>query len=219
MTILKEVAVKPSGHSGLEAASRLAIDVLRRDGVIAYPTETVYGLGCDFESEIGYRLILGLKGLRRRKPLILLIPDVSWLSVLMSGTEGSPVLQDLIDTFWPGPLTVMGPASSDVPEHLLGEGRTISMRLSSDRFVRFLLRAYRRPITSTSANPTDRNPSTGLADLRACFSDSRHPIGLAVNDGERCGLPSTIVRLKPKGIIVVREGAIPAERIRSACRA
>jgi len=218
MAILREENVCSSDRRDLNRIATLASCILRSGEVIVYPTETVYGLGCDYSSEEGYREILELKGLKREKPLILLIPDVEWLKILSPAAAGVSPVRVLVSMFWPGPLTLVLPAASHLPEHLVGSEEMVSMRMSSDPFVQALLGKYKRPITSTSANPTGKVPATGLSDLRAYFSSHRVPLRLVVDGGERSGPPSTLVKITGSGPVIERKGAIPASRIYEACR-
>ncbi len=218
MTILRVENIQLSIGQGAEAVIASAVKALRSGSVIAYPTETVYGLGCDYLNEEGYRAILRLKSLQEPRPWILLIPDESWLDILAHEAVRTSRLKKLISAFWPGPLTLILPAAEDVPVHVVGPERMISMRLSPDPFVRILMDRYKRPITSTSANPTGREPATGMPELIDYFSSSDETIALAIDDGIRSGPPSTLVRIVGDEWIVEREGAISSDRIATACR-
>ncbi len=219
MTVLREESLHSVDPSGLENVVSLAEEALRAGGVIAYPTETVYGLGCDYMSAEGYRAILGLKRLKEAKPFILLIPDEGWMNRLSGDREAIGRLKPVIDAFWPGPLTVMIGASPGLPPHLVGPEGMISMRLSPDPFVKALLARYRRPITSTSANPTGGSPARTLSEIRDHFSSSSEQIHLAVFCGERSGPPSTLLRFSGGRFEVLREGAILASRIEETFQA
>jgi L-threonylcarbamoyladenylate synthase len=218
MTILREENLCPIDHEGFDQIVDLAVETLQSGEVIAYPTETLYGLGCDYMNVEGYHQILGLKKLKEAKPFILLIPHECWINKLSGDQKVQEMLKPLIDKFWPGPLTVMIESSSRLPRHLVGSGGKISMRLSPDPFVQALLGKYRRPITSTSANPTGKPPASEPSELRTYFSSSGDLIDLAIYGGERSGLPSTLVNVSENGFEVLREGAIPASRILKTCQ-
>lgn len=218
MTILRIENYRLSVGVGIDYVASAAAEALRSGSVIAYPTETVYGLGCDYSSEEGYRAIRGLKGLEEPRPWILLIPDESWIDILAPDIERTPRLNRLLAAFWPGPLTLILPAANDVPDHAVGPDRMISMRISPEPFVRVLMERYGRPITSTSANPTRSAPATDAPRLIEYFSSSDETIALAIDDGVRSGPPSTLLRIVEDEWVLVREGAISADRIEAACR-
>ncbi len=218
MTILREENVCSLDRGDLDKITVLASSVLRSGGVIAYPTETVYGFGCDYLSEVGYQKILELKCIEDGKPFILVIPGVDWVQILSPESTRYSLSRELASKFWPGPLTLILPAASHLPEYIIGSQKMVSMRISPDPFVQALMVRYQRPITSTSANPTGKDPATCISDLRSYFSAHRVPVNLAIDDGERSGLPSTLVRITGSDPVVVREGAIPASRIYSACQ-
>jgi len=216
VAILREETIIPPGGSSLDQVTSLAAEVLRAGDVIAYPTETVYGLGSDYLSERGYQNILKIKGLDDARPFIMLIPDTRWLKILTSGDYDGALLEKLAGAFWPGPVTAILPAASELPAHLAGSGGMISVRVSSDRFVNELLKRYRRPVTSTSANTTGMPPATCMADLRKYFSSASCPIDLAIDDGMRGPLSSTIVKIRDDKVEVTREGVVSAARIYAA---
>ena len=213
MTVLRVENIQLCIGKAAEAVTSKAAEALKSGSVIAYPTETVYGLGCDYLSEEGYQAIRRLKALPEARPWILLIPDEGWLELLAPEVVMTSRLKKLVSAFWPGPLTLILPAARDIPEHVVGPEGMISMRISSDPFVRVLLDKYGRPITSTSANPTGRPPATGMPDLIDYFSSSDEMIALAIDDGTRSGPPSTLLRIVDDEWIVEREGAISSDRI------
>ncbi len=216
VAILREETIESPGGSSLDHVIPLAVQVLLAGEVIAYPTETVYGLGSDYSSERGFRSILGMKKIEGARPFILLIPDTGWIDVLTSGDYNTRLLEKLAEAFWPGPVTLLLPAAENIPEYLAGPGGMISLRMSSTPFVNKLLEVYQRPITSTSANAAGMPPATCLVDLRAYFFSSPFPIGLAIDGGVGGVLPSTIVRIRGDEVRVVREGVVSSEKILTA---
>ncbi len=216
VTILREERIESPGGSSLDHVIPLVVQILQAGEVIFYPTETVYGLGSDYSSEKGFRSILGMKKMEGDRPFILLIPDTGWIDVLASGDYDTCLVEKLAEAFWPGPVTLLLPAADNIPVYLAGAGGMISLRISSAPFVSKLLDVYQRPITSTSANTTGMPPATCLSDLRAYFSSSPFPIGLAIDAGVGGVLPSTIVRIRGDEVRVVREGVIPPEKILTA---
>jgi len=194
------------------------IRALKVGGVVAYPTETVYGLGCDYMNEDGYRAILKLKQVKSKRPFILLLPNLVWLDELCPIAAGTRTVGALSRKFWPGPLTMILPASNKLPGFLVGIDGTLAVRVSSEPFVSDLLHTYGRPITSTSANTTGRPPASTSADIRLYFGDSKEVVALSVDGGVRSGAPSTVVRIESGRIIIEREGVISSGEILAACR-
>lgn len=185
------------------------VNVLRRGGVLIYPTETVYGLGCDPFQESPVRRIQKLKGREGSgNPFLILVPgfpDAERMSVKISDTARS-----LMDAFWPGPLTLVFTASAEAPSPVVGPDGTLALRISPDPVCRRLVEAF-GPLVSTSANPGGRLPAVNAGEANRTFPRGAD---LIIDHGERGGLlPSTLVDVRGTGIRILREGAIAAERI------
>jgi L-threonylcarbamoyladenylate synthase len=195
-----------------EGIERL-VAVLDAGGVIACPTETVYGLSADYLSDGAAARIRAIKGIEAGRPFLLLIPDRGWLERLGRPGGWERTAAALATAFWPGPLTLLVPAAGGLPGHVAGPEGLVAVRESPDPFVRSLLAARPRPILSTSANPTGRRPATSLAGLRRYFGGKgRGTIDVAVDGGIREGVASTLVSLASGAPRVLRTGAIgPAE--------
>jgi L-threonylcarbamoyladenylate synthase len=218
LTILREVSIQlETGPLPSRTIRRIAA-VLKSGGVIAYPTETVYGLGSDYLQCGAARRIAALKRLETERPLLLLVPHDGWLEKLTRRGDWDPLVTDLVEAFWPGPVTILIPAADTLPGHLIGRNGTIALRNSPDPFVSALLRAHRSPITSTSANPTGKPPAVDFSDILSYFSHSRENIDVAVDGGPRRGAPSTLVSVATGRPRILREGAVPSARIEAICR-
>ncbi|OGG51523.1 MAG: threonylcarbamoyl-AMP synthase [Candidatus Handelsmanbacteria bacterium RIFCSPLOWO2_12_FULL_64_10] len=190
-------------------ALRAAAEAIRDGGVIAYPTETVYGLGVDPLQEGGVRRVFGLKGREAEKALILLIRGGQDLAVVASGvTEAA---RRLMEAFWPGPLTLALKASPGLPEALLGGGETVAVRVSSHPVARALTDLVGGPITSTSANRSGQPPARSALEVGAIFGEE---IDLIVDGGPSAeDRPSTVVDVSGPLPILLREGKIGVETI------
>jgi L-threonylcarbamoyladenylate synthase len=188
--------------SSLCEASR----VVREGGVIAFPTETFYGLGtCPFNARAVQR-VFDLKGRAlKTAPILVLIRSRTELETLVS--EITPTAERLMETYWPGPLTLIFRASDSVPSVLTAGTGTIGIRLSAHADVHHLLAAVGGPLTGTSANRSGRPPATTAAEVdRAVGAD----VDLILNGGETPGgLPSTVVDTTVTPPRLVREGCIP----------
>ena len=133
-----------------------AAEIVKNGGLIAYPTETVYGLGADPYNAEAIQKIFIAKGRAEDKGIILLIRGVDDLSTLVRAV--SPTAQILIDAFWPGPLTLVFRANPDLSPTLLGGRDTVALRHSSSPIATRLLTALGGPLTSTSANRSTEPP-------------------------------------------------------------
>src|SRR5262245_26821160 len=140
----------------LEAAVRL----LRAGRLVAYPTETFYGLGADATSSDAVERIFELKGRARSEPIPLILPGPEWLERV--ATEVPPAAPRLAAAFWPGPLTLIVPAASWIPGAVTAETDTVAVRVSSHPIASALASALGGPLTATSANKSG-TPSLRLA--------------------------------------------------------
>jgi L-threonylcarbamoyladenylate synthase len=127
-----------------------ALKALVAGGVIAYPTEAVYGLGCDPESTVALQRILDIKSREAHKGFILVAANQEQLTPFLAPIE--PNWQAQLDAAWPGPVTFVLPAASTVSPLLSGQRDTLAVRVSAHPLVKELCTAYGRAIVSTSAN-------------------------------------------------------------------
>ncbi len=182
---------------------------LRAGRVIAYPTETLYGLGVDpFQPEALERLYR-LKGRPAGRPVSLLVADAAMLRGLVR--EVTPSARALLEAFLPGPLTLVLEARADLPAALTAGTGKIGLRISSHPLIPHLFARLSGPITTTSANPTGRPPAGRAEEIAAYF-----PRGVAciLDGGPSAGSTgSTVVDLTGPQPAVLREGAIPANKV------
>ena len=186
-----------------------AAEIVKNGGLIAYPTETVYGLGADPYNAEAVQKIFTAKGRAEDKGIILLIRGVDDLSTLVRAV--SPTAQMLIDAFWPGPLTLVFRANPDLSPALLGGRDTVALRHSSSPIATRLLTALGGPLTSTSANRSTEPPARSASEVQNALGEHLHLIldgGLSDST-----LPSTLVDVSTDRAILLREGAIPAQKI------
>jgi len=133
-----------------------AVQSLRRGNIIAYPTEAVYGLGCDPFNATAVAKILQLKERSIDKGFILVASSWEQIEPLVQPIE-PPALYRVLDT-WPGPTTWIFPAKSDVPQWIRGNHTTVAVRVSATSIVKALCEAFGDPIVSTSANLKNQPP-------------------------------------------------------------
>jgi len=211
-----EVAAPPrvlNVQSGSLDASAIeeAVKVLMQGGIIAYPTETVYGLGGDATNERVVERIRELKGREDRKPFLVLVGREEELRPYIAAV--SQKARRLMSRFWPGPLTLVFRASSLLPESLTGKNNKVGVRVSSDSFCQRLLCAFTRPLISTSANPAGGRPAHSVSEIRSLFSKG---VDLILDGGGReCGIPSTVVDVSLDPPVLLRRGAVAKEDIES----
>jgi len=186
-----------------------ALKPFRAGGIIAYPTETFYGLCVDPFNELAIKALYEIKGRPPASPMPLIIGEASMLSSVVS--EISPQAQKLMDRFWPGPLTIVFRARPELPSILTAGTGTIAVRLSGSPHARRLSSTLSSPITSTSANPSDRPPATKADEVLNYFDGS---IDILIDGGGLRGKRgSTIVDATGERITILREGEIAASEI------
>ena len=176
--------------------------------MIAFRTDTFYGLGADPFNATAVARINELKG-RDGKPILLLMADLDQVDRLI--VERSPQFNELAAKFWPGPLTIIGKATTALPEAITAGTGTVGVRLPADEKVRKIVRECGGTLTATSANPAGREPARSAAEVRSYFPAG---LDLIVEGGEVTATePSTVIDATTSPPRIVREGAIPASLI------
>ncbi|MEM9796115.1 MAG: L-threonylcarbamoyladenylate synthase [Pseudomonadota bacterium] len=194
------------GTQRLSAASiDAAAAILRKGGLVAFPTETVYGLGADATDGVAVARVFAAKGRPSFNPLIVHVADQRALARLV---EMDVTAQTLASAFWPGPLTLVLPlrAGHGLSSLVTSGLDTLAVRVPGTELARRLLRAVGRPVAAPSANPSGRLSPTRADHVADGLAD-------AVLDGGPCavGLESTIVRPDPPTLL--REGGVTADAI------
>jgi len=147
-----------------------ALDALRSGGIIAYPTEAVYGLGCDPADETALQKILDIKSREAHKGFIVVASSQQQLAPYIG--EIRPEWQQQLDDAWPGPVTFVLPASNNCSELLTGKRDTLAVRVSSHPLVVKLCQAYDGAIVSTSANQSGHPPLQTGDEVASVFHNS-----------------------------------------------
>jgi L-threonylcarbamoyladenylate synthase len=188
-----------------EPIDRIA-GVLKKGGIIVYPTDTFYGLGCNCFSGEALGKVYRIKQRKSDKPLSVVISD---LDMLRSITIELPAaFEPMASEFWPGPLTMILKAAPLLPAELLGEADSVGVRLPQDPWVTKLVKTASFPITATSANIAGQKETADPEEVIRVFNEK---VDLIVDGGQTPGLaPSTIIDLTCSPPIILREGAIPA---------
>jgi L-threonylcarbamoyladenylate synthase len=190
---------------------REAVQCLQSGGVIAYPTETVYGLGCDIACASAVHRIQGIKERDTDKPFLILVETIEDAVQLVEGDIAQSVLQ-LMNQFWPGPMTLIFSASSRVPFWIRGPGSTVGIRISPFPVCQSLLHDFQKPLVSTSANPRGVKPAKSIEEVVAYFGDS---VDLILDGGVmESSTPSTVVDVTGTVPVIKRKGVIPVDSFR-----
>ncbi len=181
-----------------------AAEAVLRGGVIAFPTDTLYGLGCSLFDVSAVEMVARLK---RRPPsmaVISLIPDPEQAWGL--GVEISPLAERLMRDCWPGPLSIIFHASGLVPAAVQGAGGTIALRCPKDTLSHALLGRIGGPVVSSSANLSGQPPAESAEDVVKYFGNQ---LDLILDGGpRRGGMPSTLVDLTGPRPKLLRRGAL-----------
>ena len=204
---------------GTESDARAAVprvrEHLRGGGLLAYPTETVYGLGSRaVEAEV--RALATLKGRPRDKPFLLLVASREMAEA--QGLAFNESARALVRAFWPGPLTLVLPGGSGrLPDLLRGPEGGIAVRWTSHTRMALLIAALGEPLTSTSANLPGSSPAPGVDAILRDFAPAVAAGQLLVLDGGVLGNrpPSTVVDCTGLAPRVVRAGAISLTELRA----
>ncbi|MBI5503969.1 MAG: threonylcarbamoyl-AMP synthase [Deltaproteobacteria bacterium] len=204
-------AAAPVRETTIDAAARAMIDdgvaVLRRGGVVAYPTETVYGLGVDAANRAALARLFALKGRRSGSGMSVLVRDLAMASRLLAAEPPAGAIA-LARAFWPGPLTMVLGAAADLAPQLCGAGGGVGLRCSSDAWACALVEGFAAAITSTSANPSGAEPARSAAQARAYFPRG---VDAFVDGGPRRGSEvSSVVEFLHGRAYLRRVGAIDA---------
>jgi tRNA threonylcarbamoyl adenosine modification protein (Sua5/YciO/YrdC/YwlC family) len=181
-----------------------AAEAVLRGGVIAFPTDTLYGLGCSLFDVEAVQMVARLK---RRDPslaVISLIPEPRQAYGLAS--DVSPVAERLIERHWPGPLSLIFRAAPIVPARVRGAGGTVALRCPKDDFCQRLLTAIGGPVVSSSANLSGQPPAETAEDVVRVFGNQ---LDLVIDGGPRSGgTPSTLVDVSGRRPRLLRRGAV-----------
>ena len=185
------------------------VEVLRKGGVIAYPTDTFYGLGANCFSKKAVQRIYRLKKRQPSKPLSVLVSGTGMVRSL--AVEIPSLFWELAEQFWPGPLTVVLKASSLLPREMLGPGDSVGIRMPGVSWLQELIAETGFPITATSANISGDKELEDPRRVRNVFSGK---IDLIVDGGKTGGIrPSTVVDLSSSGLEILRDGAVPRSNL------
>ena len=185
-----------------------AVDTLRRGGIVAYPTDTFYGLAVDPRSDAAVAKLFALKGRDPAAAIALIASDAA--QARAAGTFGVGESR-LAEKFWPGPLTIVVPGSAGLSKALAPDRGTLGVRVPAHDVARELAGLFGACITATSANRSGEAPAIDADAVAAAFPEG---VDLILDAGRAPGgAPSTIVEVVDGRPTQLRAGAVPWERV------
>ncbi len=186
-----------------------AVTLLKEGGIVAFPTETVYGLGADALDPYAVAKIFEAKRRPHFDPLIIHLGGKDW--IFRYGDNLSPYVQVLADRFWPGPLTMIVQKKPVIPDIVTAGLSTVAVRMPSHEVALKLITALDRPIAAPSANPFGYVSPTRAAHVAGMLKGR---IPLVLDGGSsRYGIESTIVSFEDDGVVIRRHGSISEEEL------
>jgi len=187
-----------------------AAEIIRRGGLVAFPTETVYGLGADGLNPVAVAKIFEVKNRPTFNPLILHIENKDSLNTVCD--IPSDKVYDLINEFWPGPLTLVLPKKSNVPAIVTGGLDTVAIRMPDNPIALELIKLSGTPIAAPSANLFGQLSPTRAQHVQKQLGEK---IDMILDGGKCCiGIESTILLIENEEVTVLRHGGIPVESLR-----
>ena len=186
-----------------------AAEILRRGGLVAFPTETVYGLGADADNPAALARLYAVKGRPGDHPVIVHVGAPSQLADW--ATDVPDAARRLAEALWPGPLTVIVRRAARVPDGVTGGGDTVGVRVPDQPVALALLRAFGGGVAAPSANRFGQVSPTTADDVRADLGDD---VDLVLDDGPcTVGVESTIVDCTGEELVILRPGGVTRERV------
>lgn len=198
----------------MEKLVERAIRILKDGGIVAFPTDTIYGLGANAFNEDAVLRVYEAKARPRNFALTLLLADASQIKLV---AENIPKMAwKLAERFMPGALTIVLNKSMAVSNMITGEGSTVAVRIPNHPVPIALVKGLGAPITGTSANISGGNNPLTAEDV---FKQLRYRVDMII-DGGRCpiGVSSTVLDLTTNPPKIIREGAISRDQLKSVCK-
>ena len=191
----------------MEQLLNKALEALNAHQVIAFPTETVFGLGVFYDDKEAYELLNRIKNRREDKPYTMMLYDVSEISkYAFIKDKYLPIIRK----YMPGSLTILVSAKENVPAYVTHGTGVIGIRIPSNKEALELLKFVKKPLLVPSANKADQKPALSLEEVKSIFKDE---ISIIVPGQISSGEPSTIIDLTGDEIKLIRKGPIPFEEL------
>ncbi|MFH1947024.1 MAG: L-threonylcarbamoyladenylate synthase [Candidatus Magasanikbacteria bacterium] len=184
------------------------VEELKKGKTLVYPTETVYGLGCDATNQSAVDKIFEIKKRQENKSVLVLVPSVA---MAMSYVEWNEKLEKISQKYWPGPLTVVMKAKPDcqLAKGVVAEDGTVAFRVTGHPLCSEISEALNRPLVSTSANITFQKSPSDIKGVLEIFGKAEVKPDMVIDAGELpCISPSTIIKIKDGEVVVLRQGEL-----------
>lgn len=182
-------------------------NVLNNDGIIIFPTDTVYGIGCNCYSEKALKKLFSFKNRPLSKPINVLTDSFEKIELVAENINSKE--QELINKYLPGDLTIILNKKENVPDLLTANLKTIGVRIPNHPIALEILKKYRYPLATTSVNLSGESPGIEVPDFIEEFKDK---VDIIVDGGKSpIGVASTIVRVENEKINILREGNLKVE--------
>jgi len=205
----KQLVIRVDPFQDLRGAISRAVKVLLTGGVVAYPTESFYGLAVDATNEKAIKHLFFIKKRRTNRPVLILIPSIETLGQYVDHIP--PIAKQLIEVFWPGGLTLVFLAGPKVSPLLASGTGKIGIRLSSHPVAMALTQAIGLPITGTSANISNEPACRNADEVLHSFKEG---VGLILDGGETTGkIGSTVLDITQDPPLILREGMIKESQL------
>ncbi|ADG83734.1 L-threonylcarbamoyladenylate synthase [Thermincola potens] len=202
--LLKVDAQNPDPETISQAA-----EIIKRGGVVAFPTETVYGLGANALDGPAVQKIFAAKGRPSDNPLIVHIAEFSQLEMLV--TEVPLTARRAMEVFWPGPLTIIMPCRDDIPRTVTGGLKTVGVRMPKHPVALALIKAAKLPIAAPSANSSGKPSPT---EARHVMYDLAGKIDAVIDGGPaQVGVESTVLDMTGDTPVILRPGGVTREQL------
>lgn len=194
-------------YLGASRREKTFANYFKKDSVVLFPTDTVVGLGCRFDSSVGISRIRSVKGMMDKKALAVLLSNPKQLEIL--SIRRSRVSNLLMERFWPGGLTIVMTSEKTFP--CSGEGDTLGLRMPDVELLRRIIDMVGVPLAATSANFHGQPPPSVLEEVdRSIIKQTDHIIKF---DLKPLGLASTVIKVEGGLVKILRQGAISKEEI------
>jgi L-threonylcarbamoyladenylate synthase len=192
----------------------LARSLVAQGGVLAFLTDTFYGLGADPFNRSALARVNALKGRDAGKPILVILSDAGEADRFIE--RRSELFDAMSARHWPGALTLVVDARASVPEEITAGSGTVGLRLPDDESVRELVRSCGGALTATSANPAGHPPARTATDVARYFPDT---LDLIIDGGTaRSDEPSTVLDTTGAGVRLIREGAVKRTQLQETLR-
>ncbi len=188
----------------VESSVAEAVVILRRGGVVAFPTETYYGLAVDPGNENALKRLYRLKRREPEKAILVLIENSDKITSVAASVPDQYI--PLMAKYWPGALTMIFPAKKSLSTILTGNTGTVAVRVSPHPLARALVQTFGKAVTATSANLSGQSPARSASEVRNTFGDR---VDYIIDGGQTiAGRCSTLVGIRKTKLIILREGQV-----------